>query len=96
MLNATTTADDVDVLVAKFSLESSSPKTIAVQFTWHGAQSNVISEVATGDDAIFDNDSVYITAPAPFGTLTFKYSATISDTLTGQADFVVPYTLRSY
>ncbi len=92
VLNATTTSDDVDVLVAKFSLESASPRTIALQFTWHGAQSNVISEVATGNDAIFDNDSVYITAPAPFGTLTFKYSATISDTLTGQADFVVPYT----
>lgn len=95
VLNATTTADDISSLKATFTVTQSSPKTIAVQFEWHGAFSDAVSHVANGNDVTFNNDSITVAAPAPYGTLTFKYSATVSDNLIGETDFVVPFTPSS-
>ncbi|MBS1765534.1 MAG: Omp28-related outer membrane protein [Bacteroidetes bacterium] len=95
VLNATTTSDDVANLKATFSITQSDPKTISVQFEWHGALSHPIEHTATGNDVTFNNDSISIAAPAPYGTLTFKYSATVSDNLVGEADFAVPFTPSS-
>lgn len=95
VLNATTTADDISSLKATFTITETDPKTIEVVFEWHGASSNSVSHVAGGNDVTFSNDSVAIAAPAPYGTLTFKYSATVSDNLIGETDFVVPFTPSS-
>jgi hypothetical protein len=92
VINAAIADDDINTLTARFRLQSSTPKTISVQFEWHGSLSNEVSHEATGNEVKFENDSIYIVAPAPYGTLTFKYAATIADTLTGTADFVVPFT----
>lgn len=95
VLNATTTADDVSNLKATFTVTQESPKTIEVKFEWHGAFSEAISRIANGNDVEFNNDSISIVAPAPYGTLTFKYSATVNDNLIGEADFAVPFTPAS-
>jgi hypothetical protein len=95
VLNATTTADDVSILKATYTLVSENPRTMEVVFEWHGSNSNILSHTSTGNEVSFNNDSVYIAAPAPYGTLTFKYTASLRESATGEGDFVVPFTPAS-
>lgn len=88
---AVTTANDNEPLKASIAI-TADPKYVNITFNWHGIASNTLSQPLNGGSATFTDEAVTINAPSPYGKLSFLYSASISDSSTAEAEFVVPFT----